>query len=168
MLPYVKKLAPLLLLCGMLKSSHTLPLHPKYRPDIDGLRAIAVLSVVAFHAFPEWISGGFIGVDIFFVISGYLISSILFESLDAGRFKLYEFYARRVLRIFPALILVLVSCFAFGWVTLLTDEFMQLGKHISAGAGFVSNLVFWNEAGYFDNSTDTKPLLHLWSLGIEE
>jgi peptidoglycan/LPS O-acetylase OafA/YrhL len=167
-LPYVKKLAPLLLLCGMPKSSHTLPLHPKYRPDIDGLRAIAVLSVVAFHAFPEWISGGFIGVDIFFVISGYLISSILFESLDAGRFKLSEFYARRVLRIFPALILVLVSCFAFGWVTLLTDEFMQLGKHISAGAGFVSNLVFWNEAGYFDNSADTKPLLHLWSLGIEE
>ena len=143
-------------------------LHPKYRPDIDGLRAIAVLSVVAFHAFPEWITGGFIGVDIFFVISGYLISTILFENLVKGYFSFSDFYARRVLRIFPALILVLVSCFAFGWTTLLADEFMQLGKHMAAGAGFISNLVFWDEAGYFDNSADTKPLLHLWSLGIEE
>ena len=143
-------------------------LHPKYRPDIDGLRAIAVLSVVAFHAFPEWIAGGFIGVDIFFVISGYLISTILFENLEKGDFSFSEFYIRRVLRIFPALILVLVSCLAFGWATLYADEFMQLGKHIAAGAGFISNIVFWNEAGYFDNSADTKPLLHLWSLGIEE
>lgn len=143
-------------------------LHPKYRPDIDGLRAVAVLSVVAFHAFPEWITGGFIGVDIFFVISGYLISTILFENLDKGDFSFSDFYARRVLRIFPALILVLVACFAFGWATLYADEFMQLGKHIAAGAGFISNIVFWNEAGYFDNSADTKPLLHLWSLGIEE
>jgi peptidoglycan/LPS O-acetylase OafA/YrhL len=143
-------------------------LHPKYRADIDGLRAIAVISVIAFHAFPEWISGGFIGVDIFFVISGYLISTIIFENLNKGNFSFTEFFARRVLRIFPALILVLMFCFSFGYTTLLADEFMQLGKHIAAGAGFISNIVFWNEAGYFDNSADTKPLLHLWSLGIEE
>jgi peptidoglycan/LPS O-acetylase OafA/YrhL len=142
--------------------------HLNYRPDIDGLRAIAVLSVIFFHAFPEWIPGGFIGVDIFFVISGYLISTIIYENLNRGVFSFREFYARRVMRIFPALIIVLVACFAFGWVTLLADEFSQLGKHIAGGAGFVSNIIFWNEAGYFDNSADTKPLLHLWSLGIEE
>jgi peptidoglycan/LPS O-acetylase OafA/YrhL len=143
-------------------------LHPKYRSDIDGLRAIAVLSVVAFHAFPELITGGFIGVDIFFVISGYLISTIIFDSLEKSDFSFSDFYARRVLRIFPALVLVLVSCFIFGWTTLLADEFMQLGKHMVAGASFASNLVLWDEAGYFDNSADAKPLLHLWSLGIEE
>ena len=142
--------------------------HPKYRPDIDGLRAVAVLAVVGFHAFPAWIQGGFIGVDIFFVISGFLISTIIFENLDKGTFSFTEFYARRVRRIFPALITVLFFCFVFGWFVLLADEFNQLGKHILAGAGFVSNLVLWSEAGYFDNSAETKPLLHLWSLGIEE
>lgn len=142
--------------------------HPKYRPDIDGLRAIAVLSVVAFHAFPSWVKGGFIGVDVFFVISGYLISTIIFENLDKGTFSFSEFYSRRIRRIFPALLLVLIACFAFGWFTLLADEYKQLGKHIAAGAGFLSNFILWNEAGYFDNSAETKPLLHLWSLGIEE
>jgi peptidoglycan/LPS O-acetylase OafA/YrhL len=142
--------------------------HPKYRPDIDGLRAVAVLSVVAFHAFPAWMKGGFIGVDVFFVISGFLISTIIFENLDRGTFSFAEFYARRIKRIFPALLLVLIASFAFGWFALLADEFKQLGKHIAAGAGFVSNLVLWSEAGYFDNSAETKPLLHLWSLGIEE
>ena len=142
--------------------------HPKYRPDIDGLRALAVLAVVAFHAFPYWVKGGFIGVDVFFVISGYLISTIIFENLEKGTFSFSEFYARRVKRIFPALIIVLVACLVFGWFSLLADEYKQLGKHIAAGAGFVSNIAFWNEANYFDNSTDTKPLLHLWSLGIEE
>lgn len=142
--------------------------HPKYRPDIDGLRAIAVVSVVAFHAFPSWIGGGFIGVDIFFVISGYLISSIIFESLDKKAFSFSEFYARRIRRIFPALLLVLIACLAFGWVTLWADEYKQLGKHVMGGVGFVSNFVLWGEAGYFDNSAETKVLLHLWSLGIEE
>uniref|UniRef100_UPI0040487A81 acyltransferase family protein n=1 Tax=Orrella sp. TaxID=1921583 RepID=UPI0040487A81 len=142
--------------------------HPKYRPDIDGLRAIAVLSVVAFHAFPSSVRGGFIGVDVFFVISGYLISSIIFENLDKGTFSFSEFYSRRIRRIFPALLLVLIACFAFGWFVLLADEYKQLGKHIAAGAGFISNFILWNEAGYFDNSAETKPLLHLWSLGIEE
>ena len=143
-------------------------LHPKYRPDIDGLRAVAVLSVIAFHAFPSWVRGGFIGVDVFFVISGYLISTIIFENLDKGTFSFSEFYSRRIRRIFPALLLVLIACFAFGWFALLADEYKQLGKHIAAGAGFISNFILWNEAGYFDNSAETKPLLHLWSLGIEE
>ena len=139
-----------------------------YRPDIDGLRAIAVLAVVIYHAFPKILKGGFIGVDVFFVISGYLISKILFQSLNNGSFSFVDFYSRRIRRIFPALIVILLSCFIFGWLILTAEEFRQLGKHIASGAGFISNLVFWNESGYFDNAADTKPLLHLWSLGIEE
>jgi peptidoglycan/LPS O-acetylase OafA/YrhL len=142
--------------------------HPEYRADIDGLRAIAVLSVVGFHAFPTWVKGGFIGVDIFFVISGFLISTIIFENLERNSFSFFEFYSRRVKRIFPALLLTLIACFAFGWFVLLADEYKQLGKHIAAGAGFISNFVFWNESGYFDNAAETKPLLHLWTLAIEE
>lgn len=142
--------------------------HPKYRPDIDGLRAVAVLAVVVFHAFPNWLKGGFIGVDIFFVISGYLISTIIFENLDKGTFSFSEFYARRIKRIFPALLLVLLACFSLGWFVLLSEEYKQLGKHIVAGSVFISNFVLWNESGYFDHSAETKPLLHLWSLGIEE
>jgi peptidoglycan/LPS O-acetylase OafA/YrhL len=139
-----------------------------YRPDIDGLRAIAVLSVVGFHAFPLWIHGGFIGVDIFFVISGFLISTIIFDRIEAGRFSFLEFYGRRVRRIFPALVLILALTYAFGWFALFPYEYEQLGKYIAAGAGFVSNIVLWNDSGYFDNAAGTKPLLHLWSLGIEE
>ncbi len=142
--------------------------HPKYRPDIDGLRAVAVLSVVAFHAFPGLMKGGFIGVDVFFVISGFLISTIIFENLEKGTFSFAEFYARRIRRIFPALVLVLLASLVFGWLVLIPDELNQLGKHVAAGAGFISNFVLWGEAGYFDNSAESKPLLHLWSLGIEE
>lgn len=142
--------------------------HPTYRPDIDGLRAIAVISVVTFHAFPTWIKGGFIGVDIFFVISGFLISTIIFENLESGTFSFAEFYRRRINRIFPALLLVFMVSLIFGWFALLADEYKQLGKHIFAGATFLSNFILWSEAGYFDNSAETKPLLHLWSLGIEE
>ena len=144
-----------------------LPNH-HYRSDIDGLRAFAVLSVVLFHAFPEFISGGFIGVDVFFVISGFLISTIIFEKLEQGSFSFVDFYARRVRRIFPALILVLVTSFILGWCILFVGEYKQLGKHIAGGAGFIANLILWSESGYFDNLADTKPLLHLWSLGIEE
>ena len=142
--------------------------HPKYRPDIDGMRAIAVASVVIFHAFPELLPGGFIGVDIFFVISGFLISTIIFDSLDKGSFSFSEFYSRRIKRIFPALLLVLITSYLFGWFILSMDEYKQLGKHIAAGASFLSNFALRAEAGYFDNSAETKPLLHLWSLGIEE
>jgi len=143
-------------------------IHPKYRPDIDGLRAVAILSVVGFHAFPEKVQGGFIGVDVFFVISGFLISTIIFSSLERGRFSFFEFYVRRIRRIFPALIFVMFVCFVVGWFTLLSYDFKSLGKHISAGAIFVSNFVLWKESGYFDAAAETKPLLHLWSLAIEE
>lgn len=142
--------------------------RPQYRADIDGLRAIAVLSVVGFHAFPKSFKGGFIGVDVFFVISGFLISHIIFESLGKGSFSFREFYARRVRRIFPSLIVVLAACYAIGGFVLFADEYAQLSKHIVAGAGFVANFTFWREAGYFDKAAEAKPLLHLWSLGIEE
>ena len=142
-------------------------LYPYYRPDIDGLRAVAILAVVAFHAFPDWVRGGFIGVDVFFVISGYFISTIIFKNLEGGTFTFTEFYARRIKRIFPALLLVLIACFAFGWFALLADEYKQLGEHIAACIGFISNFILWNEAGYFDSAAENKPLLHMWSLGIE-
>ena len=139
-----------------------------YRPDIDGLRAVAILSVLVFHAFPGYLPGGFVGVDVFFVISGFLISGIILKDLGRGRFSFADFYARRVARIFPALILVLTACLAFGWFVLLPDEYVQLGKHTVAGAAFMSNLLLWHQSGYFDVSAQSKPLLHLWSLGIEE
>lgn len=144
------------------------PTRLQYRPDIDGMRAVAVLSVILFHAFPQLLPGGFTGVDVFFVISGYLISGIIFRNLDNQTFSLYEFYGRRIRRIFPALSLVLISSLCFGWIALLPEEYEQLGKHTGSGSIFISNLVLWSEAGYFDNSAETKPLLHLWSLGIEE
>ncbi len=139
-----------------------------YRPDIDGLRALAILPVVLFHAFPNLLPGGFIGVDIFFVISGYLITSILLKDIQAGSYSIKTFYARRVRRIFPALSVVLLFCLALGWIVLTAVEYRSLGKHAAGGAGFIANFMFWKEAGYFDAAGDTKPLLHLWSLGIEE
>ncbi len=139
-----------------------------YRPDIDGLRALAVLSVLLFHAFPNFLPGGFIGVDIFFVISGYLISKHIFASLNSEFFSYKYFYTRRIKRIFPALILVLISSVLLGWIMLSPGEYKSLGRHVAASAGFVSNLIFWRESGYFDSAADTKPLLHLWSLAIEE
>lgn len=142
--------------------------HPVYRPDIDGLRAVAILSVVIYHAFPSTLPGGFVGVDVFFVISGFLISTIIFRSLLRGDFSFTEFYTHRIKRIFPALIVVLSACYAFGWFALLPDEFKQLGKHIAAGAGFIHNFILWQEVGYFDTVAEKKPLLHLWSLAIEE
>ena len=129
---------------------------------------MAVLSVVWYHAFPASLRGGFVGVDVFFVISGFLISTIIFSNLDRGTFSLVEFYNRRIRRIFPALILVLVACLAFGWFRLFADEFAQLGKHVAGGMGFVANFLLWGESGYFDDAAEAKPLLHLWSLGIEE
>ncbi len=150
------------------KSQMTHIFHPTYRPDIDGLRAVAILSVLGFHVFPDFFRGGFIGVDIFFVISGFLISSIIFRSLEAGSFTYTEFYIRRIRRIFPALIAVLATTFVIGYFVLLPDEFKSLGKHILGGSLFVSNLVLWGESGYFDTASELKPLLNLWSLGVEE
>ena len=142
--------------------------HTGYRPDIDGLRAIAVLLVVGFHAFPERIPGGYVGVDVFFVISGFLISSIILKGLADGSFRFSVFYGRRIRRIFTALVIVLAACYVIGSALLLPDEHQQLGKHIAGGAGFVSNFVLWGESDYFDSAAELKPLLHLWSLGIEE
>jgi peptidoglycan/LPS O-acetylase OafA/YrhL len=142
--------------------------HPKYRPDIDGLRAIGVLSVVVFHAFPRWIPGGFIGVDIFFVISGYLISTIIFENLERGTFSFRVFYARRIKRIFPALLIVLATSLIFGWFGLGLDALKTLGMQIAAGAGFFANFLMWQQSGYFDGLSSSKPMLHLWSLSVEE
>lgn len=139
-----------------------------YRPDIDGLRAIAILSVVIFHAFPSFVGGGFVGVDVFFVISGFLISSIIFTDLERGTFSFSGFYSRRIKRIFPALILVLLTCYLVGRFLLLPDEFNQLVKHIAAATAFVQNFVLMDEAGYFDRASELKPLMHLWSLAVEE
>lgn len=139
-----------------------------YRSDIDGLRAVAVLSVVGFHAFPSLVRGGFVGVDIFFVISGFLISGIIFTAMEARSFGFVQFYARRIRRIFPALSLILLCALVFGWLLLLPDEFKQLGKHIAASGAFANNFLLWMETGYFDTAATQKPLLHLWSLCIEE
>lgn len=138
------------------------------RDDIDGLRAVAVLAVVAFHAFPALLPGGFVGVDVFFVISGFLITRIVRADLEAGRFSFARFYARRSRRIFPAVVVVLSACLMAGWFLLLADEYRDLGKHAGAAAAFVPNLLLWQEAGYFDKASELKPLLHFWSLGVEE
>ena len=140
----------------------------KYRRDIDGLRAVAVSAVLLFHGFPNRFPGGFVGVDIFFVISGFLISGIIFDDLRAGTFSFVEFYSRRIRRIFPALLLVCGACLLFGWLVLLPDQFRRLGLHTVGGALFSSNFVLLNESGYFDVASALKPLRHLWSLGIEE
>jgi len=149
-------------------SSSTNNLASNYRPDIDGLRAIAVIGVVSFHAFPGRITGGFIGVDIFFVISGFLISTIIYKNLDSGNFGLISFYTKRIRRIFPSLLIVLFSTLLAGWFIFLPPEFKNLGKEIAGGATFISNFINWQESGYFDKAAISKPLLHLWSLAIEE
>ncbi len=138
-----------------------------YRPEIDGLRALAILVVVGFHAFPTVVPSGFVGVDVFFVISGYMISTIILNELDRGDFSFVNFYLRRIRRIFPALILVLIAVYVAGWLTLFTEEFRVLGEHIFAGAAFVINVVLMRQLGYFDTAAHTKPLLHLWSLAVE-
>ena len=143
-------------------------MRTKYRPDVDGLRAVAVVSVVLFHAFPGTFPGGYVGVDVFFVISGFLIASVLFDQGITTSFSIKNFYVRRIRRIFPALFLVLSSTLVAGWFLLVPSDLDNLGKHMVGGAGFVSNLVLWSESGYFDTAAELKPLLHLWSLGIEE
>ncbi|MCK1706011.1 acyltransferase [Bradyrhizobium sp. 146] len=136
-----------------------------YRPDIDGLRAVSILLVVGYHAHPWMLSGGFVGVDIFFVISGFLITRIL---LAPGGFSLSTFYGRRIKRIFPALITLLLATYALGWAILLPSELRLLGENIAASVLFVSNLFQLGQAGYFAPLAAENPLLHLWSLGVEE
>jgi peptidoglycan/LPS O-acetylase OafA/YrhL len=141
---------------------------PAYRPDIDGLRAVAILAVLTVHTVPNTLQGGFVGVDIFFVISGYLISGRILRDLEAGGRVLPGFYARRVRRLFPALVPVLIGCLVIGSYLLFPDEYRQLGKHVVASSLFVENIRLLGEQGYFDKASTLKPLLHLWSLAIEE
>jgi len=139
-----------------------------YRADIDGLRAIAVIAVVVSHAAPSSVTGGFVGVDVFFVISGYLITGNILADLNNSRFNLLSFYARRVRRLFPALLLVLAAVWIAGWLLLLPDDFEVLGRHLAASAGFVPNFMFWRDLAASDQDVTIDVLLHLWSLGVEE
>lgn len=140
----------------------------QYRPDIDGLRAMAIILVMIAHAFPTFLVNGYIGVDIFFVISGYLITSIILKEVSQNKFSFVEFYIRRANRIFPCLVIVLAGCLIFGWLVLLQGEYKLVGRATAAGAGFVANINNYSEGGYWDVSNNIKPLLHLWSLGVEE
>ena len=140
----------------------------KYRQDIDGLRAIAVLAVIFFHTNVPGFSGGFVGVDIFFVISGFLITSIILNDIEKNKFSISKFYERRIRRIFPALFPVIVFTLSVGAYLFYDDAFKDLGRSITATTLFSSNLLFWRESGYFDLSSISKPLLHTWSLAVEE
>src|ERR1700757_3758575 len=140
----------------------------RYRSDIDGLRAAAVILVINFHGFPEIIPGGFVGVDVFFVISGFLITGIIARELDAKRFSLIGFYNRRIRRIFPALIVVLLAVLVLGWFWMLPGPYAALSRDVAASAAFSANIALLLQSGYFDIESAKKPLLHLWSLGIEE
>lgn len=141
----------------------------KYRREIDGLRAVAVVPVVLFHAGFSSFSGGYVGVDVFFVISGYLITTILLSELHAGKFSIVKFYERRARRLLPALFLVMASCLPFAWLWLLPEDMVDIGQSLMSVVGFVSNLLFWREeTGYFNTAAELKPLLHTWSLAVEE
>jgi peptidoglycan/LPS O-acetylase OafA/YrhL len=144
------------------------PTPESHRPDIDGLRALAVSLVVAHHVAPSLLPGGFIGVDVFFVISGFLITGLLDRSMQAGTFRYVDFLWKRCRRIVPALAIVLLGTLLIGMCVLTGPELMNLSRHLIAGSLSASNLLLWSEVGYFDTAAATKPLLHLWSLGVEE
>ncbi len=139
-----------------------------YRADIDGLRAFAVLSVMVYHALPQLMPGGFVGVDIFFVISGYLISQILYADLESGEFSLVGFYVRRMRRILPSLVVVLAACCLIADRFLLADELDNFARSLIASSSFVANIYFWGNTNYFSGLAVLQPLLHLWSLSVEE
>src|SRR5262245_213493 len=149
---------------GELSLNHT---SLKYRPDIDGLRAVAVLSVLAFHVGLFRMTGGFVGVDVFFVISGYLLSAIVFADVAASRFSVVDFYERRIRRIFPALFAMLIAFTFFASVYFLPTMFVEYSKSLLASTTFASNFYFWRHSGYFDSPL-SNPLLHTWSLAVEE
>lgn len=140
----------------------------KYRPEIDGLRAIAVVPVILFHAGFSVFSGGYVGVDIFFVISGYLIATIILTELEAGTFSIIKFYERRARRILPALFFVIICTLPFAWRWMPPNELEEYAKSMSAVAAFISNFHFWKESGYFAQASELQPLLHTWSLAVEE
>ena len=139
-----------------------------YRRDIDGLRAVAVIAVVLFHFGVPGLTGGFVGVDVFFVISGYLITSIIWHQREAGRFSFVEFWARRARRILPALFVLIVAVLAVGWFLMAPKDYEALGHSVRYQVMFASNLLFMRQDGYFDVASDLKPLLHTWSLAVEE
>jgi peptidoglycan/LPS O-acetylase OafA/YrhL len=143
-------------------------LAPKYRSEIDGLRALAVIPVIFYHAGFAAVSGGFLGVDVFFVISGYLIAGIIHHEIQQGSFSIIRFYERRVRRILPALYVVVLACTPFAWMWLLPVELKDFAKSAISVVLFVSNVFFYGEIGYFSHNTDTIPLIHTWSLGVEE
>lgn len=140
----------------------------KYRSEIDGLRAVAVIPVIIFHAGFELFSDGFVGVDVFFVISGYLITTILIEDLNSGRFSLLHFYERRARRILPALFFVLLCTLPFAWFWMDPVQLKDFAQSLVAVTTFTSNILFWRETGYFNAASELKPLLHTWSLAVEE
>jgi peptidoglycan/LPS O-acetylase OafA/YrhL len=140
----------------------------KYRPEIDGLRAVAVLPVMVFHAGQPVLTGGYVGVDVFFVISGYLITTILLDDIEGGRFSIARFYERRVRRILPALFVVIAACVPFAWAWMLPDAFESFGQSVVATVLFSNNVLLWLTSGYFAQAAETKPLLHTWSLAVEE
>ena len=146
-----------------------MPCARGYRQDIDGLRAVAVIAVLAYHAFPQLVRSGFVGVDIFFVISGYLITAIIQREMLEKRFKLSNFYARRILRIFPALIVVVLATFVLGWFVLSVSGMEALGTNIEGAAAFIENLVLHEQVvDYFNAGAERLPLLRLWWLQIKE
>lgn len=140
----------------------------KYRAEIDGLRALAVLPVILFHAGFEWFSGGFVGVDVFFVISGYLITTIIISEMAEGKFSIINFYERRARRILPALFFVMAAFLPLAWFWLTPNDLKDFGQSLIAVSTFSSNFLFWLESGYFDTAAELKPLLHTWSLAVEE
>jgi len=140
----------------------------KYRAEIDGLRALAVLPVILFHAGFEWFSGGYVGVDVFFVISGYLITSIIISEMVEKKFSIINFYERRARRILPALFFVMAISLPFAWLWLSPSDLKDFGQSLIAVSTFSSNILFWSESGYFDTAAELKPLLHTWSLAVEE
>jgi peptidoglycan/LPS O-acetylase OafA/YrhL len=140
----------------------------KYRAEIDGLRALAVVPVILFHAGFELFSGGFVGVDVFFVISGYLITTILIEDIENKRFSIINFYERRARRILPALFFVMLVCIPFAWMWMLPGQMKDFSQSLVAVSLFASNILFWRESGYFAADAEEKPLLHTWSLAVEE
>jgi peptidoglycan/LPS O-acetylase OafA/YrhL len=140
----------------------------KYRPEVDGLRAIAVIPVILFHSGLHAFSGGFVGVDVFFVISGYLITSIILSEMMAGKFSLVTFYERRARRILPSLFVMMLICIPAAWLILDPPDFKYFAKSLVAVPVFSSNLLFWLESGYFDATAELKPLLHTWTLAVEE
>jgi peptidoglycan/LPS O-acetylase OafA/YrhL len=140
----------------------------KYRKEIDGLRALAVLPVILFHAGFTTFSGGFVGVDIFFVISGYLITTIIVDEMEKGKFSLFNFYDRRARRILPALFFVMLCTLPFAWFWMLPRDLKSFSESLVAVPLFASNILFYLTSGYFDTASVLKPLLHTWSLAVEE